>query len=233
MKYNHKNNKNKLDLSDTVEATDKVDLSQTQPIPVIIQQPVIKHRTPKWVKYLIIACLSVAGISLTGLAVYSQTEQPTNVKVVKTKSSNREQLDEKAFTAELKKIADATGTPYEVKTEVIGGGYVLGITTYNPDKVSELYVDYALHKPKKAVKQATDDKAKAIVKSFTDTLPTINKSIKVKDKSKVKMEIYKVDTGYQTVLLYNDKPCAYINTDNNGISTNFVTAYYVTDVAAE
>lgn len=228
---NEMNKQEKLDLSNTVESEDRLDLTQTQSIPVIIQEPIIKHYTPKWVKYIVMVCLALAGVSVTGLVVFSQSEQPQEIKVTKTKES--EVQDEKSFTADLKKQADATGVPYEVKTEIIGGGYVLGITTYNPDKVSELYVDYAIHKPKKAVKQADDDKAKQIIKSFKESLPVINKSIKVKDKEKVSMEIYKVDTGYQTILLYDKKPCAYVNTDANNISTNFVTSYYVTDVAAE
>lgn len=249
----------KLDLSDTVPLHDEqptnnieipdnttveeqsapdtegaIDLSDTQPLPVIVKEvPVEAHKPmPKWLPYLggVLAIL----IAICGVVIHQvlQNQKPQeNVKVTTTTASN--QTDLKAFTASLKKTADATGTPYKVSTETIGGGYIVGVTTYNPDTATDMYMDYALAKPEKAQKQADDDTAKSIQAELKKELPTINKSIKVKDKNLVSMETYKVGDLYHTILLYNSQPFAYVVTDKDGVSTNYVTAYYVTDVAAE
>lgn len=249
----------KLDLSDTVPLHDEqptnnieipdnttveeqpapdtegaIDLSDTQPLPVIVKEvPVEAHKPmPKWLPYLggVLAIL----IAVCGVVIHQvlQNQKPQeNVKVTTTTASN--QTDLKAFTASLKKTADATGTPYKVSTETIGGGYIVGVTTYNPDTATDMYMDYALAKPEKAQKQADDDTAKSIQAELKKELPTINKSIKVKDKNLVSMETYKVGDLYHTILLYNSQPFAYVVTDKDGVSTNYVTAYYVTDVAAE
>lgn len=219
-----------INLSDT----QPIDLSDTQPLPVIVKEvPVEAHKPmPKWLPYLggVLAIL----IAICGVVIHQvlQNQKPQeNVKVTTTTASN--QTDLKAFTASLKKTADATGTPYKVSTETIGGGYIVGVTTYNPDTATDMYMDYALAKPEKAQKQADDDTAKSIQAELKKELPTINKSIKVKDKNLVSMETYKVGDLYHTILLYNSQPFAYVVTDKDGVSTNYVTAYYVTDVAAE
>ena len=219
-----------INLSDT----QPIDLSDTQPLPVIVKEvPVEAHKPmPKWLPHLggVLAIL----IAICGVVIHQvlQNQKPQeNVKVTTTTASN--QTDLKAFTASLKKTADATGTPYKVSTETIGGGYIVGVTTYNPDTATDMYMDYALAKPEKAQKQADDDTAKSIQAELKKELPTINKSIKVKDKNLVSMETYKVGDLYHTILLYNSQPFAYVVTDKDGVSTNYVTAYYVTDVAAE
>lgn len=219
-----------INLSDT----QPIDLSDTQPLPVIVKEvPVEAHKPmPKWLPYLggVLAIL----IAICGVVIHQvlQNQKPQeNVKVTTTTASN--QTDLKAFTASLKKTADATGTPYKVSTETIGGGYIVGVTIYNPDTATDMYMDYALAKPEKAQKQADDDTAKSIQAELKKELPTINKSIKVKDKNLVSMETYKVGDLYHTILLYNSQPFAYVVTDKDSVSTNYVTAYYVTDVAAE
>lgn len=187
---------------------------------------------PKWIPYL--GALLGILVAICGTVIYqvvANQHPQQDVKVTTTTKSN--QTDLKAFTANLKKLADATGTPYKVTTETIGGGYIVGVTTYNPDTATDMYMDYALAKPAKAQKQADDDTAKSIQENLKKDLPTINKSIKVKDKEKVSMETYKVGDLYHTILLYDNQPFAYVVTDKDGVSTNYVTAYYVTNVAAE
>ena len=210
----------------------QLDLSETQPLPVIIQPSKVVHVIPNWAKGLMI--FASFAILMTGVAymgnVFSDT--PSGAVSV-TKTTKEDQNSTKEFTAELKKVADTTGTPYAITTEVIGGGYVVGITTYNPEKVTDMYMDYALAKPEVAQTPLTDDKVKSIETDLSKDLPTINKTIVVKDKSKVTMETYQHDDKYHTVLLYDGKPFAYVATDKDGAHTNYVTSYYVTDVAAQ
>lgn len=217
-----------------LEDTGKLDLSDTQPLPVIVKEVHVGEDKPmpKWIPYL--GALLGILVAICGTVIYqvvANQHPQQDVKVTTTTKSN--QTDLKAFTANLKKLADATGTPYKVTTETIGGGYIVGVTTYNPDTATDMYMDYALAKPAKAQKQADDDTAKSIQENLKKDLPTINKSIKVKDKEKVSMETYKVGDLYHTILLYDNQPFAYVVTDKDGVSTNYVTAYYVTNVAAE
>ena len=214
---------------------ERLDLSQTQKHEVIIQDPQIIHVIPKWVKPLVMSALF---ITLFGTVFFlnqaSSDTTPEQVeRVAVAKTHQEDQGKTKTFTADLKKTADSTGTPYTVSTEVVGGGYVLGVTTYNPDKATEMYMDYALSKPESPQTKLEDERAKEIESDLSKDLPAINKSIIVKDPTKVMMETYKFEDKYHTILLYDGKPFAYVATDKDNIHTNYVTSYYVTDVAAQ
>lgn len=213
-----------------------LDLSDTQKLDIIIETKVVeKHKVPKWVlptmALLFLSLASVITLFVNQSSSEAQVATQQEVQVSRTPQS--EQNTDKAFTAELKKKADETGTPYAVSTEQLGGGYTLGITTYNPNKTSDIYMDYAIKAPDEKQTVIDDDTAKKIEENLKKDLPTINVSIHVKDKDKVTMETYKVDDKYQTILLYDAKPFAYVVTDKDGMSTNYVTSYYVTDVASE
>ena len=160
-----------------LEDTGKIDLSDTQPLPVVVKEVHVgEHKPmPKWIPYL--GALLGILVAICGTVIYqvvANQHPQQDVKVTTTTKSN--QTDLKAFTANLKKLADATGTPYKVTTETIGGGYIVGVTTYNPDTATDMYMDYALAKPAKAQKQADDDTAKSIQENLKKDLPTINKS---------------------------------------------------------
>lgn len=213
-----------------------LDLSNTQKLDIIIETKVVeKHKVPKWVlptmALLFLSLASVITLFVNQSSSEAQVATQQEVQVSRTPQS--EQNTDKAFTAELKKKADETGTPYAVSTEPLGGGYTLGITTYNPNKTSDIYMDYAIKAPDEKQPVIDDDTAKKIEENLKKDLPTINVSIHVKDKDKVTMETYKLDDKYQTILLYDAKPFAYVVTDKDGMSTNYVTSYYVTDVASE
>ena len=213
-----------------------LDLSDTQKLDIIIETKVVeKHKVPKWVlptmALLFLSLASVITLFVNQSSSEAQVATQQEVQVSRTPQS--EQNTDKAFTAELKKKADETGTPYAVSTEQLGGGYTLGITTYNPNKTSDIYMDYAIKAPDEKQPVIDDDRAKKIEENLKKDLPTINVSIHVKDKDKVTMETYKLDDKYQTILLYDAKPFAYVVTDKDGMSTNYVTSYYVTDVASE
>jgi len=196
--------------------TQPLDLSETQSIPVIIQPQKVVHVIPKWAKGLMIFTSFALLITLSAYMGKAFSDVPNN-SVSVTKTAKEDQDSTKEFTAELKKTADATGTPYAITTEIIGGGYVVGITTYNPEKVTDMYMDYALSKPEVPQTPLTDDKAKTIETDLSKDLPTT----------------YQHDDKYHTVLLYDGKPFAYVATDKDGVHTNYVTSYYVTDVAAQ
>lgn len=213
-----------------------LDLSDTQKLDIIIETKVVeKHKVPKWVlptmALLFLSLASVITLFVNQSSSEAQVATQQEVQVSRTPQS--EQNTDKAFTAELKKKADETGTPYAVSTEQLGGGYTLGITTYNPNKTSDIYMDYAIKAPDEKQPVIDDDTAKKIEENLKKDLPTINVSIHVKDKDKVTMETYKLDDKYQTILLYDAKPFAYVVTDKDGMSTNYVTSYYVTEVASE
>lgn len=222
-----------IDNEERVDLTDTVDLSDTQQMEVIIQKQVVKKRS-KW----LLPTAVVSAIALvTAIAIYVNTPpmETTNADVI-VNTTNANDQSAKPFTAELKRVADQTGVPYTISTEVIGGGYVLGITTYNPSDPKNMYMDYAIMKPEHTGEQATDEKATKIKESLSKDLPTINKSIVIKDqdKDKITMETYPMEGDiYQTILLCDGKPFAYVSTDKDGISTNYVTSYYVSDIAAE
>lgn len=212
--------------------TQQLDLSQTQPLQVIIQEPQVIHVVPKWVKPL---AMAMACVTLFGAVLFinkASSDTPAEAVAI-SKTHKEDQGNTKTFTAELKKTADATATPYTVTTEVIGGGYIIGITTYNPDKATEMYMDYALSKPEQPQDKLNDETSKKIESDLSKDLPTINKTIVVKDPTKVTMETYKHADNYHTILLYDGKPFAYVSTDKDNIHTNYVTSYYVTDVAAK
>lgn len=228
----------KVIMNDTTQDPEEnvLDLSNTQKLDIIIETKVVeKHKVPKWVlptmALLFISLASVITLFVNQSSSEAQVATQQEVQVSRTPQS--EQNTDKAFTAELKKKADETGTPYAVSTELLGGGYTLGITTYNPNKTSDIFMDYAIKAPDKKQAVIDDDTAKKIEENLKKDLPTINVSIHVKDKDKVTMETYKVDDKYQTILLYDAKPFAYVVTDKDGMSTNYVTSYYVTDVASE
>lgn len=228
----------KVIMNDTTQDPEEnvLDLSDTQKLDIIIETKVVeKHKVPKWVlptmALLFISLASVITLFVNQSSSEAQVATQQEVQVSRTPQS--EQNTDKAFTAELKKKADETGTPYAVSTELLGGGYTLGITTYNPNKTSDIFMDYAIKAPDEKQAVIDDDTAKKIEENLKKDLPTINVSIHVKDKEKVTMETYKVDDKYQTILLYDAKPFAYVVTDKDGMSTNYVTSYYVTDVASE
>lgn len=211
---------------------DNIDLSETEKLDVIIQEPIIIHKRSKWiipVVVLVLVCLITTLFVYLNIPKQNTDTTPTVVNTTPIENQN----SVKTFTSELKRTADETGTPYKISTETIGGNYVLGITTYNPDNPKDLYMDYELLKPDKPEEQVSDDRAKEIQEKLQSESPKINKSIIVKDKNKVSMETYKMNDEYQTILLYDGKPFGYVSTDKDGVSTNYVTSYYVTDVASE
>ena len=157
-----------------------------------------------------------------------QVEQKQEQPKEKDNTSEKDKLQNK-----LEESVKSVNTPTKVATEELFGGYILGSTTYYPDDPQKLYIDFTIKAPKEKQPQADDETALKILKTLKSTLPKINDTIEVKDKSKVTMEIYKQKSEYQTILLYDGVPFAYVSTDKDLVSTNHVTGEYISKVAKD
>lgn len=165
----------------------------------------------------------------------TQPEQPTpQVEQKQEQPKEEDNTSEKdKLQNKLEESVKSVNTPTKVATEELFGGYILGSTTYYPDDPQKLYIDFTIKAPKEKQPQADDETALKILKTLKSTLPKINDTIEVKDKSKVTMEIYKQKSEYQTILLYDGVPFAYVSTDKDLVSTNHVTGEYISKVAKD
>lgn len=200
----------------------------------------------KWYKrkpVIISGVVGLIAVAILGAFVASRTinnhkadSTSTSVSTSKsssTSSSSKSLSYEDALKEKLNKEASQSKIEHTVNVSDIGGGYLLGTVTYYPNDASKSYIDYSLTKPEHATEVTKDDTATKIEEELKSKLPTINDTIKVKDKDKVTMETYKLEDGtYSTILLYDKKPFAYVTSDSDLNMVNHVTTYYVSDVAA-
>ena len=241
------------DSDDKAELVDGETLIDSSELPTFDDQEPALVKKPKFVERAIAVVkrkpgliVTVCGIALVaaliGVAAMTPSSKKStpsssaNAKVVKSLAkSSSTSSSKKSLSIEEQLTATAKGmdAPYKVEVEDLVGGYKLGKITYYPDNEAKRYTDASLHAPEKAEATDTSDTAKAITDELSKDLPTINSTIKVKDKDKVSFETYAKDDGYITILLYNKKPFGYVTTDKDGYKTNHVTTFYVSDVAAD
>lgn len=241
------------DSDDKAELIDGETLIDSSDLPTFDDQEPALVKKPKFVERAIAVAkrkpgliVTVCGIALVaaliGVAAMTPSSKKstpsssTNAKVVKSLAkSSSTSSSKKSLSIEEQLTATAKGmdAPYKVEVEDLVGGYKLGKITYYPDNEAKRYTDASLHAPEKAEATDTSDTAKSITDELSKDLPTINSTIKVKDKDKVSFETYAKDDGYITILLYNKKPFGYVTTDKDGYKTNHVTTFYVSDVAAD
>ena len=203
--------------------------------------------TVKWYKrksVIISSAVGLIAVAILGAFVASRTSNSstnnnnpsTSISTKKsssTSSSSKSLSYEDALKEKLDKEASTSKTEHKVDISNVGGGYLLGMVTYYPNDASKSYIDYSLTKPEHSVDVVKDETSEKIETELKSKLPTINDTIKVKDKDKLTMETYKLDDGtYSTILLYNKKPFAYVTSDAELNMVNHVTTYYVSDVAA-
>lgn len=188
---------------------------------------------------LLVLSVIILGVGLFFYNKTSKQPQPQEQPAPQVEQK-QEQPKEEDNTSEKDKLQNkleenvkSVNTPTKVATEELFGGYILGSTTYYPDDPQKLYIDFTIKAPKEKQPQADDEKALKILKTLKSTLPKINDTIEVKDKSKVTMEIYKQKSEYQTILLYDGVPFAYVSTDKDLVSTNHVTGEYISKVAKD
>lgn len=189
---------------------------------------------------LLILSVVILGVGLFFYNKTSKQPQPQEQPAPQVEEQKQEQPKEEDNTSEKDKLQNkleesvkSVNTPTKVATEELFGGYILGSTTYYPDDPQKLYIDFTIKAPKEKQPQADDETALKILKTLKSTLPKINDTIEVKDKSKVTMEIYKQKSEYQTILLYDGIPFAYVSTDKDLVSTNHVTGEYISKVAKD
>ena len=241
------------DSDDNAELIDGETLIDSSDLPTFDDQEPSLVKKPKFVERAIAVAkrkpgliVTVCGIALVaaliGVAAMTPSSKKStpsssaNAKVVKSLAkSSSTSSSKKSLSIEEQLTATAKGmdAPYKVEVEDLVGGYKLGKITYYPDNEAKRYTDASLHAPEKAEATDTSDTAKTITDELSKDLPTINSTIKVKDKDKVSFETYAKDDGYVTILLYNKKPFGYVTTDKDGYKTNHVTTFYVSDVAAD
>lgn len=241
------------DSDDKAELIDGETLIESSDLPTFDDQESALVKKPKFVERAIAVAkrkpgliVTVCGIALVaaliGVAAMTPSSKKStpsssaNAKVVKSLAkSSSTSSSKKSLSIEEQLTATAKGmdAPYKVEVEDLVGGYKLGKITYYPDNEAKRYTDASLHAPEKAEATDTSDAAKAITDELSKDLPTINSTIKVKDKDKVSFETYAKDDGYITILLYNKKPFGYVTTDKDGYKTNHVTTFYVSNVAAD
>ena len=202
---------------------------------VIDEKPVWYKRKGAIIGAVVALLLVLIGVT-TVVTINMMHKKPAITKTTKTKtsSSSSKVVDPvEQLTENLKAEAKKSGIDNNVEVSQIGGGYLLGAVTYYPNDATKSYVDYSITKPEKTSELVSDETSEKIEKALKEKLPTINDTLKIKDKSKLTMETYKLDDGtYSTVLLYDKKPFAYVTSDTDLNMVNHATTYYVKDVAA-
>lgn len=166
-------------------------------------------------------------------AIKTKPADASSSSVVTNDTPKHTKLEEKAIK-QLKEGAEATKQPFNITATEIGGGYVFGNITYYPNDATKTYNDYSIISPKDAGQVSADTKVKEIEDKLRKDLPTINKTITVKDKNKVSFKTYKTnDNAYNTILLYDNTAFGFVKTDKDGAMTNNVTTYYIQNVAKD
>lgn len=219
-------------------ATAKEDVEANPVVPNILpSKKSIKNKlTKKGVLMGVLACVAVLLIGgVTYAITHNKQEAKTEVTAKSSSSSSStetlsytEQLDEK-----LKTIAEKTGIKeHKVEIQDVGGGYLLGTTTYYPDDEGKRYTDYTLTKPENKVETTSNETVTKIEEALKASLPSINETITIKDGVNLKMETYQTGDTYVTILLSDETPFAYVTSDAELNMVNHVTTYYVSDIAA-
>jgi len=202
---------------------------------IVDDKPVWYKRKGIIIGAVVTLLLILIGVT-TVVTINMMHKKPAVTKTTKTKASSSSSTvvdPVEQLTETLKTEAKKSGIDNTVEVSQIGGGYLLGAVTYYPNDATKSYVDYSITKPEKTSELVSDETSEKIEKALKEKLPTINDTLKIKDKSKLTMETYKLDDGtYSTVLLYDKKPFAYVTSDTDLNMVNHATTYYVKDVAA-
>jgi len=186
------------------------------------------------VAFALVATTTAVGVSHMHSTTSQTASSRTAVPAKKTAASSSRSVDGSSLNAVKEKLtatAKATSQPYMVQVTALGGGYTMGVITYYPNDATKTYMDYSITAPKTPGAVTDDEKARDINKKLSSSLPTINKTITVIDKSKVSMNTYKQSDGsYHTILLYDNKPFGFVTTKADGSMINNVTTYYIQNV---
>lgn len=169
-----------------------------------------------------VAALSVviAGAWLANTKVMTASAEP-QTEITETSSSSSAPLTTTELTS-----------PNERTSQELAGGYTFTQTKYYPLDSKKSYSDFTLTKSDSSDTIDTSDEAKAIENKLKEKLPVIDETITVKDGSKVTFETYKKGSVFYIILLYDKVPFGYVSTED-GVTTSYVTSYYVKNVMKE
>ena len=169
--------------------------------------------------------LCLGGVWFTHSHIMNASAEPQS-ESISASSSNSSYLSPITYQS-----TDIT-LPSEQVVSELAGGYTFTQTKYYPNDSKKSYSDFMITKSSSSDVIDTSDEAKAIEAKLKEHLPVIDDTITVKDASKVTFETYKKDSVFYTILLFDNVPFGYISTDD-GVSTSYVTSYYVKSVMKE
>ena len=166
--------------------------------------------------------------SVAALSVVIAGAWLANTKVMTTSAEPQTEITETSAPLTTTELT----SPNERTSQELAGGYTFTQTKYYPLDSKKSYSDFTLTKSDSSDIIDTSDEAKAIENKLKEKLPVIDETITVKDGSKVTFETYKKGSVFYTILLYDKVPFGYVSTEN-GVTTSYVTSYYVKNVMKE
>lgn len=170
--------------------------------------------------------------SVAALSVVIDGAWLANTKVMTASAEPQTEITETSSSSSAPLTTTELTSPNERTSQELAGGYTFTQTKYYPLDSKKSYSDFTLTKSDSSDTIDTSDEAKAIENKLKEKLPVIDETITVKDGSKVTFETYKKGSVFYTILLYDKVPFGYVSTED-GVTTSYVTSYYVKNVMKE
>lgn len=170
--------------------------------------------------------------SVAALSVVIAGAWLANTKVMTASAEPQTEITETSSSSSAPLTTTESTSPNERTSQELAGGYTFTQTKYYPLDSKKSYSDFTLTKSDSSDTIDTSDEAKAIENKLKEKLPVIDETITVKDGSKVTFETYKKGSVFYTILLYDKVPFGYVSTED-GVTTSYVTSYYVKNVMKE
>lgn len=170
--------------------------------------------------------------SVAALSVVIAGAWLANTKVMTASAEPQTEITETSSSSSVPLTTTELTSPNERTSQELAGGYTFTQTKYYPLDSKKSYSDFTLMKSDSSDIIDTSDEAKAIENKLKEKLPVIDETITVKDGSKVTFETYKKGSVFYTILLYDKVPFGYVSTED-GVTTSYVTSYYVKNVMKE
>ena len=170
--------------------------------------------------------------SVAALTVVIAGAWLANTKVMTASAEPQTEITETSSSSSAPLTTTELTSPNERTSQELAGGYTFTQTKYYPLDSKKSYSDFTLTKSDSSDIIDTSDEAKAIENKLKEKLPVIDETITVKDGSKVTFETYKKGSVFYTILLYDKVPFGYVSTED-GVTTSYVTSYYVKNVMKE
>lgn len=174
---------------------------------------------------IVLSCVAALSVCIAGAWL-------ANSKVMTASAEPQTETTETSTSSSAPLTTAELTSPNERTSQELAGGYTFTQTKYYPLDSKKSYSDFTLTKSDSSDIIDTSDEAKAIENKLKEKLPVIDETITVKDGSKVTFETYKKGSVFYTILLYDNVPFGYVSTED-GVTTSYVTSYYVKNVMKE